>query len=59
MSRLAIGHLPVVDEKDPKKLVGFLTRADLIGVERRILEDEQRERSYLPEAFWPFRRGGD
>jgi CIC family chloride channel protein len=59
MSRLAIGHLPVVDEKDPKKLVGFLTRSDLIGVERRILEDETRERPYLPDALWPFRRGGD
>ena len=47
MSRLSIGHLPVVDEKDPKKLAGFLTRSDLIGVERRILEDEEREEAVL------------
>lgn len=40
MVSLDVGHLPVVDENDPKKLVGFLTRTDLIGVERRVLEEE-------------------
>ena len=53
MSRLAIGHLPVVDERDPKKLVGFLTRADVIGVERRILEDEERGEAYLLTTLRP------
>ena len=61
MSRLSIGHLPVVDEKDPKKLAGFLTRSDLIGVERRILEDEEREEALLVTTLKPLfrRRDGD
>ena len=41
MVRLDVGHLPVVDDMDPKKLVGFLTRSDLIGVEKRVLEAEE------------------
>lgn len=40
MVSLDVGHLPVVADEDPKKLVGFLTRTDLIGVERRVLEEE-------------------
>lgn len=41
MVRLDVGHLPVVDETDARKLVGFLTRTDLVGVERRVLDEEQ------------------
>ncbi len=41
MVRLEIGHLPVVVEDDPTRLVGFLTRQDVIGVERRLLEEER------------------
>ena len=60
MVRLDIGHLPVVDEKDPRKLVGILTRTDLIGVEKRILEEEERDEAFVsthlrPLFFW--RRG--
>ena len=42
-----IGHLPVVDDEDPQKLVGFLTRQDVLGVEKRILQDEQRDDPYF------------
>lgn len=41
MVRMDVGHLPVVDEADGKKLVGFVTRTDLIGVERRVYEEEE------------------
>jgi len=41
MVRMDVGHLPVVDEMDPKKLVGFLTRTDLVNVERRAWEEEE------------------
>jgi signal-transduction protein with cAMP-binding, CBS, and nucleotidyltransferase domain len=40
MVRLDVGHLPVVAEDDPSSLVGFLTRTDLVGVERRVLDEE-------------------
>lgn len=41
MVRLDVGHLPVVDDADAKKLVGFLTRTDLVGVEKRVIEEEE------------------
>jgi CIC family chloride channel protein len=40
MVRTDVGHLPVVDDKDATRLVGILTRTDLIGVEKRIYEEE-------------------
>lgn len=40
MVRMDVGHLPVVDDRDARKLVGFLTRTDLIGVEKRKYEEE-------------------
>lgn len=41
MVRMDIGHLPVVDEADAKKLVGILTRTDLVNVEKRAWEEEE------------------
>ena len=41
MVRMDVGHLPVVDEMDAKKLVGFLTRTDLVSVEKRAWEEEE------------------
>ena len=55
MVRLDVGHLPVVDAQDPRKLVGFLTRTDLIGVERRVFEEEQPTEAILsPDRLRPF-----
>jgi len=42
MVQLDVGHLPVVEETQPRKLVGIVTRQDLIAVERRVLEEEAR-----------------
>lgn len=44
MVRLSIGHLPVVDDADHRKLLGIVTRQDLIGVERRLEDDERAAR---------------
>jgi CBS-domain-containing membrane protein len=53
MVRQDVGHLPVVDEKDPRKLVGFVTRTDLIGVERRRLDEEApQEREFANVLRW-------
>lgn len=49
MVRLDIGHLPVVDETGVK-LIGIVTRQDLVGVERRLMLEEERN------APWPWRR---
>ena len=48
-----IGHLPVVHDEDPRRVVGFLTRQDVLGVERRALAEEERHDPYF---HWPRRR---
>ena len=35
-----IGRLPVVDREDEKKLVGFITRSDIIKAHRKKVEEE-------------------
>lgn len=52
MVRLDVGHLPVVDERDAAKLVGFLTRTDLVGVERRLEEEEVPGEVVLDPRRW-------
>lgn len=56
MVRLDIGHLPVVDEHDHRLLVGFLTRTDLVGVERRVLEEEIPGEAALAKPIRAVRR---
>ncbi|HEX2021953.1 MAG TPA: chloride channel protein [Candidatus Thermoplasmatota archaeon] len=58
MVRLDVGHLPVVDEKDPSRLVGFLTRTDLVGVERRLLEEEVPGEAFLARPISQMRAWG-
>jgi CIC family chloride channel protein len=45
-----IGRLPVVRRDDPRRLVGFLTRSDLLSAHRRRLLEESKRRS-VPFAF--------
>jgi CIC family chloride channel protein len=61
MVRLDVGHLPVVADDAPRRLVGFLTRQDLIGVERRVIEEERPGESVfdrLGDIRPPWRRIG-
>ena len=59
MVRLDVGHLPVVDEKEPRKLVGFVTRSDLIRVEARLHEEERETEATLgPARLKRFFRAG-
>jgi CIC family chloride channel protein len=51
MVRLDIGHLPVTDERGPRGLVGFLTRSDIVRVERRLFEEEAEGRTVLPDVL--------
>ena len=40
MVREDVGRLPVVDRDDPSRLVGIITRSDLLKVHARRLEEE-------------------
>ena len=42
MVRENVGRLPVVSREDPSKLVGMLTRSDLLSAHASRLEDEMR-----------------
>ena len=39
MVREGVGRLPVVSREDPRKVVGMLTRSDLLSAHRRRLEE--------------------
>src|SRR5690606_33758863 len=39
-----VGRLPVVTRQDPRRLVGFLTRSDVLGAYNRALVDERPRR---------------
>jgi len=49
MVREDVGRLPVVDRDDPNKLVGIITRSDLLKVHARRLEEEEKQRP-VPSA---------
>jgi len=42
MVRENVGRLPVVDREAPDRLVGFITRSDLLSAHARRLEEEHR-----------------
>ena len=42
-----IGRLPVIDRNDPSRVVGIITRSDLIGAHRRRLRDSRDARPTL------------
>ena len=51
MADAGVGRLPVVSPEDPRRLVGILTRSDLLKARERYLELEQR-RERLLHAPW-------
>lgn len=40
MVRESIGRLPVVERRAPRRVVGFLTRSDLLAAHHRRLDEE-------------------
>ncbi len=57
MLRNKIGRLPVVDPKDPTRLVGYIGRPGILAARVRRLEEEHlREPGWLRNYSW-FRRG--
>ncbi|HEY1263818.1 MAG TPA: chloride channel protein [Terriglobales bacterium] len=52
MLRHGVGRLPVVDRKDPHRVVGYLGRPEIMGARLRRLEEEQlREPGWLGKLF--------
>jgi CBS domain-containing protein len=51
MLRRGVGRLPVVERGDPRKVVGYLGRADILAARGRVHDEEElRERGPLLEA---------
>ena len=48
MVREDIGRLPVVSRENPRKIVGFITRSDLLKAHERRLEETGRFRNPSP-----------
>ncbi len=56
MLRRGVGRLPVVERSDPKRVVGYLGRADILAARVRVAEEEElRERGPLLEPGRPRR----
>ncbi len=47
MAQAGVGRLPVVSPDDPRKVVGIVTRSDLLKARARLLEEESRRESFL------------
>ncbi|MHB8605592.1 MAG: chloride channel protein, partial [Thermoplasmatota archaeon] len=52
-----IGHLPVVDPDERTRLVGFLTRSDVVDVEKRALAEEAKSEPRDALRAWLRREG--
>jgi H+/Cl- antiporter ClcA len=48
MAREGIGRLLVVAPENPRKLVGIVTRSDLLKPRQRLAEEEERRERFLP-----------
>jgi chloride channel protein, CIC family len=51
MVREGVGRLPVVTRSDPSRLVGILTRSDLLSAHARRLDENQRRHAPLGLPF--------
>jgi CBS domain-containing protein len=47
MAQNGIGRLVVVDDEDPSKPIGFLTRSDLLSARAHLLEEEHRRERFI------------
>jgi CBS domain-containing protein len=47
MAQAGVGRLPVVSPDDPRKLVGMVTRSDLLKPRARHVEEEARRERFL------------
>jgi H+/Cl- antiporter ClcA/CBS domain-containing protein len=47
MAHSGVGRLPVVSPDDPSKVIGIVTRSDLLKARARMLEEESRRESFL------------
>jgi CBS domain-containing protein len=47
MAQNGIGRLVVVDDNDPGKPIGFLTRSDLLSARAHLLEEEHRRERFI------------
>jgi CIC family chloride channel protein len=47
MAQLRVGRLPVVDPKDPRKLVGIITRSDLLKPREMHAEEEGKRERFI------------
>jgi CBS domain-containing protein len=47
MSQTGVGRLPVVSPEDPRKVVGLVTRSDLLKGRARFLEEESKRERFI------------
>jgi CIC family chloride channel protein len=47
MAQAAVGRLPVVSPDDPNKLVGLVTRSDLLKGRARYVEEEAKRERFI------------
>jgi CBS domain-containing protein len=47
MAQHSVGRLVVVDDDDPGKPIGFLTRSDLLTARARLMQEEQRRERFI------------
>jgi CBS domain-containing protein len=53
MARAGIGRLPVVSRENPHRLVGIVTRSDMLKPRVRLAEEEERRERFFPTASRP------
>jgi H+/Cl- antiporter ClcA len=52
MAQAGVGRLPVVSREDPKRLLGIITRSDLLKPRARQAEEEMRRERFIDASRW-------
>jgi H+/Cl- antiporter ClcA len=47
MAQAGVGRMPIVDPEDANKIVGMVTRSDLLKARARVIEEELRRESFI------------